>query len=344
MAQGRSPREADQLLALLSRHSPDVIWMFDPDWTDVKFVGQAYEDVWGRPVKRLESDPRDFLNGVHPDDRERVRAGMDCLSNGQPVEGEYRVNAAENFGRTVWSKGEPVYDKTDSLIAVAGFVRDVTGREEDHVELERRNQRLTEFAGTVSHNLKNSLNVAQGHVSFLEEDCESEHLEPVNAALSRMDAIIRETLTLGQQGSSVDDASEVALAAVARSCWTMVETADASLEIFDDVRLRADPDRLRTIFENVFRNAIAHGGDGVTVRVGPLDDEGFYVADSGRGIPTPDREAVFEPGHTTSDDGTGLGLTIVRRIAEAHGWSVRMAESAEGGARLECTDVEIVRT
>jgi signal transduction histidine kinase len=95
------------------------------------------------------------------------------------------------------------------------------------------------------------------------------------------------------------------------------------------------------VFENLFRNAIEHGGADVTVRVGQLDDHGFYVEDTGPGIPADVRDAVFEPSHTSASGGTGFGLTIVKRIAEAHGWEVEIAESAAGGARFEFTAVEI---
>ena len=86
--------------------------------------------------------------------------------------------------------------------------------------------------------------------------------------------------------------------------------------------LDADPGRLQELFENLFRNAVEHAGDETTVRVGELAD-GFFVEDDGPGIPLPeDREAVFEHGHTTAKSGSGLGLSIVKTIANAHGWSI----------------------
>jgi signal transduction histidine kinase len=78
---------------------------------------------------------------------------------------------------------------------------------------------------------------------------------------------------------------------------------------------------------------------GVTVEIGPLED-GFYIADDGRGIPESEREAVFEYGYSTADDGTGFGLSIVREIAESHGWTVSVTGSEAGGARFEITGVE----
>jgi signal transduction histidine kinase len=69
--------------------------------------------------------------------------------------------------------------------------------------------------------------------------------------------------------------------------------------------------------------------------VGLDDDRGFAVEDDGPGIPAEDRERVFERGFSTNHDGTGFGLAIVRRIVDAHGWRVRVSESAAGGARFE---------
>ncbi|TKX76264.1 sensor histidine kinase, partial [Halorubrum sp. SD626R] len=75
--------------------------------------------------------------------------------------------------------------------------------------------------------------------------------------------------------------------------------------------------------------------------VGRLDG-GFYVADDGDGIDPADRDSVFEPGHTTAEGGTGFGLAIVDRIAQAHGWEVTLTESRTGGARFEFDGVSVL--
>ncbi|MFB6078318.1 MAG: sensor histidine kinase, partial [Halarchaeum sp.] len=104
-------------------------------------------------------------------------------------------------------------------------------------------------------------------------------------------------------------------------------------------RVLADPSRLGQLFENLFRNAVEHGGDDVTVTVGDLDD-GFYVEDDGPGIPADEREVVFEPGYSNEADGTGLGLAIVEQTAAGHDWTLTVSESSAGGARFEITGVE----
>lgn len=70
--------------------------------------------------------------------------------------------------------------------------------------------------------------------------------------------------------------------------------------------------------------------------------DSFYVEDNGQGIPPDEREAVFESGYSTADDGTGFGLSIVSEIVEAHGWALRLTDGERGGARFEITGVNVV--
>ena len=145
-------------------------------------------------------------------------------------------------------------------------------------------------------------------------------------------------LTLAREGRAVSDPEPVDLEAVCQQCWQNIETAEATLTTDVDRKIRADPARLRQLLENLLGNAIEHAGADVRITVGELDD-GFYFQDDGPGIPPDDREAVFEPGHTTADQGTGFGLRIVEEIADAHGWAVRATDGDNGGARFEITGV-----
>jgi len=225
-------------------------------------------------------------------------------------------------------------------------VRDVTDRQ-------RREDRLAEFATVVSHDLRNPLNVARGHLELGRESGDDDHFEEVDDALGRMETIIDELLTLAREGGdATPDAEPVSLAEAARTAWESVESTDANatLDVRGDATLTADETGLVRLLENLFRNAVEHGstspasrsqpdatehaGSDVGVTVGTTPD-GFFVADDGPGVPAGDRDRVFETGYTTSDDGTGFGLAIVAEIAEAHGWTVRVTDSESGGARFE---------
>lgn len=208
-------------------------------------------------------------------------------------------------------------------------------------QLHQQNERLEEFVNVVSHDLRNPLSVASGNLELVRQEYNSRHLDAIERAHDRMDALISDLLTLAREGDSAIDSTTVDLAKLTQDCWRNVDTGHAALEVTLTGTIRADEGRLKQLFENLIRNAIEHGGDAVTVTVGVLDD-GFYIEDDGPGIAEDEREDIFTAGYSTSDGGTGFGLSIVKRVVEAHDWEIRVIAGSEGGARFEITDIEFV--
>lgn len=210
-------------------------------------------------------------------------------------------------------------------------------------ELQRQNELLDDFATIISHDIRNPLNVAKGRLELTQSETNNEHLEPVEKSLDRIESIINETLQLAREGRVVQEATVVDLESLVINCWSSVDTRSAKLNVEVLPTVEADPNRLQQIFENLFRNAIEHGGENVTIRVGPLEDgNGFYVEDDGPGIPEKQRETVFDVGFTTDRGGSRFGLGIVNRIVNAHDWQISVTTSNQGGARFEISGVEIV--
>jgi len=291
----------------------------------------APEDVVGKTDFDLY--PSALAEETAEDDRTVVESGD---SIGERIERSVDGDLDEMYVAT--SKA-PWYDEHGDIVGLVGVTRDVTDRLKYEKQLERQNERLERFAGVISHDLRNPLEVAFARLEFAQETGDSEHFDAAEDALDRMNALIDDVLTLARQGETVDDPEPVDLDVAATDAWAVVDTRDATLEVRGTKTVQADPGRLQQLLENVFRNAIEHAGDDVTVSIGDLDDEpGFFVADDGSGIPETDRESVFDSGYSTSDSGTGLGLSIVRTIAEAHGWEVRVTETR--AADLAGTDAD----
>lgn len=255
----------------------------------------------------------------------------------------------------------PISDPSDVHVGKVIVFSDVTARVRrrnrlrDHKErLERQTEQLEQFAGVVSHDLRNPLNVVTARSDLARQTGDQEHFEAIDRAANRMDTIIEETLALARAGETVEEAESLALAQVVRQSWAQIQTAESEvvIEVPDNVTIRADRNRLFQVFENLFRNALDHSDSPVTVRVGTLPDSnpgdtsagGFFIEDTGSGIPPSDRDKIFQQGYTTSDSGSGFGLAIVENIVVAHDWTISATESAEGGARFEITDVEFVES
>ncbi|WP_232702740.1 sensor histidine kinase [Halobacterium wangiae] len=284
----------------------------------------AGRDVAAAPVGSLATDA---LTPVLGDDCWRKPGAYECeaVHAGEPRTYEVSVTSVDQAGA-----------RTGRVV----LLQDVTERQV-------REERLEEFASVVSHDLRNPLNVARGHLELGRESGDDAHFETADDALDRMERIIDDLLTLAREGDADVDGEVMSLDAAARTAWDAVDTidADATIDVQTDGSVVADETALLRLLENLFRNSVEHGttspdgtsADGsVTVTVGATDD-GFFVADDGPGIPAEDRENVFERGYTTSENGTGFGLAIVQEVADAHGWGLSLTTATGEGTRFDVT-------
>jgi signal transduction histidine kinase len=328
----------------------------------VPSVGYGVRD--GDPIVTATNDAFDAAFDVNPagtslsqwfdavDASEDIEAQelLEALTGGQPVDAVVELapefadsTGSETYRLRTWD-GAPTDDAVEKYV----LLTEATVESDDGVAADR-------IASVVSHDLRNPLDVANAHLRAARKTGGEEHFDAVRRSHDRMERIIRDVLTLARGENALAVDADVDVESVTREAWATVDTGDADLSVAPDLpTIDADPDRLQRLFENVFRNSIEHalpaGGrvddremmdpgerdQSLQVCVGETAD-GFFVADDGVGIHESERERVFEPGYSSNrnGDGTGLGLTIVERIAAAHDWHVHVATSADGGARFE---------
>jgi PAS domain S-box-containing protein len=316
----------------LAKNFPNgAVFMFDDNLRYVRVGGGELEALGVAPDEIEGSKVHDIFPEQLAD--ELAQYYTDTL------EGNSHTFTQRVAGKTYRTWTVPVQIGDTDIDYGMGMSQNITGQIQRRQELERKNERLEEFASIVSHDLRSPLSIVEGRLELAQESCESDHLTRAADALDRSQALIDDLLTLAREGETVGELEPVDLADVAEDSWQTVETGSATLEAHGTHTLRADRSRLQELVENLYRNAVEHGGDGVTVSVGAMDD-GFYVADTGPGIAEADREEVFEAGYSTNEDGTGFGLRIVKQIADAHEWEITVTESEQGGARFEITGVE----
>ncbi|MBO4247460.1 PAS domain S-box protein [Halomicrobium sp. IBSBa] len=330
----------------LIERSSDMVAVIDREGT-ITHVSQSIEEILGYEPSELVGE--NITKRLHPNDRTEILTELSKHVDEYSYTGTYRARVSNSAGewRVIEVRARNLLDDP----FVEGIVlnsRDITEKQRQQRKLERQNERLDQFASIVSHDLRNPLNVATGRIDLLKANTEDEHdetIETIERQLDRMADIIDDSLTLARSDEMVTETRQVDLEAVVRDAWESVDTGESSLAVERTMQFDGDANRLRNVFENLFRNSVEHNAAAdLTVRVGPLSEEfGFYVEDTGAGIPEDEREAVFDQGYTTSRDGTGFGLAIVRDIVQAHGWQISLTDSAQGGARfeIECTTVPV---
>lgn len=218
-------------------------------------------------------------------------------------------------------------------------IANLLARRRQTTELQETKERQKMFAKMLRHELRNPLNILDGYLEIARDQRDPEAFERCETAVDQMERMLKDTLTI-VRGDNLDLTKEpVDLAALARRCQDQVAESEAEIEIETRQKISADRDRLTQLLENLFRNAIEHGRPDVTIMLGGLED-GFYVEDDGPGIPEDERETVFKEGYTTNEAGSGLGLGVVQRVADIHGWNARVTEGVAGGARFEIRGIE----
>ncbi|WP_336338085.1 sensor histidine kinase [Haloarcula brevis] len=332
-----------------------ALWLYDGDASELQLAAstERADEVFDRPVTyrpgnslSWEAFERDEVRTYSELDDERNQ-----YNDASPVSSEIILPLDEYGVVNIGSLTPVAFDDETVRLArmYATHVQAALQKAEREHDLRVQRDRMERFIGVVSHDLRNPLHVVEGRLDLARATGDLSHLDDAEAGVDRMEALIDDLLTLAREGYAVEERTAVSLDALAERTWAMARTADATLVVEGSLPVYCDEERLKQVFENLFRNAADHAGDAATVRVGPIVDgetdgddggrraTGFYVADDGPGIPVEKRDDLLAVDGFSGGD-SGLGLSIVAQIVDAHGWEVSVTESRTGGARFEVTD------
>jgi signal transduction histidine kinase len=235
-------------------------------------------------------------------------------------------------------------EQEHALTGLADRVVDLLELELRTRELRRSNEQLAAFAGQVSHDLRNPLTAVSMSLDMLQEgfaadDARSFLVQRALGATGRMQSLIDDLLAYARVGAELQRVP-VDLAAVLADVREDLAAplADATLVVGDLPTVTGDPVQLRAVVQNLVANAAKFTRPGeppyVEVDATRVDDAWrIEVCDRGPGIPEDQRDRVFQPLARIDEDveGSGIGLSTCRRIIEAHGGRIGLADAAYGG-------------
>jgi signal transduction histidine kinase len=219
---------------------------------------------------------------------------------------------------------------------------EITEVERQRRELERQNEQFDDFADAITHELRNTLSIAQGYLDVAiagvtdpeEADIEEACLT-AKRSLERMDRVVADLSTLARYGQTLETMETVELGAVAERTWAEADRGEMGLVVDADCTLAADGTRLSALLSNAYDLAAATGADRVTVSRTP---GGFAVDMDGESVPADKCEDAFRYGEAVPSARTGMHLPTIETLCRVHGWDVELDEGA-AGIRLCVTGV-----
>ncbi|MHA2340525.1 MAG: response regulator [Candidatus Hodarchaeales archaeon] len=221
----------------------------------------------------------------------------------------------------------PGYEKTLEKIIIS--VIDITRLKIVEKTLRRQKQELSEFAHFIAHDISNCLFTIEGYTQLL--DLEYDEASIIKRQVEYMKSLLTRSLTLADAGLVVELNNMVNLNDLVQSVAKMVIPKNISF-IHDQLpEVLGDVEKLFQVFKNLFENALIHGKP-KKIELKLLEDYDYnhiLVINDGEPIPITFQEKIFDYGFTTISKNMGLGLSIVKKIIEAHGWYISVHSSQQ---------------
>jgi len=309
---------------------------------------------------------------THKEARIALDAGEDAVRSANPLLPLTRSEMALPLithdrvigAMTIQSERPAAFSRVDitTLQAMADLVANAienaqlfTDRVNLNKELEAQNEELERFTYTVSHDLRSPLVTIRGFIGYLKHDAETgdmkrfdSDLNRIARAVDKMQTLLNELLELSRVGRTANPPEDVSFGEIVQETADLLagqlEAGNVRLRISGPFPIvRVDRLRISEVMQNLISNAVKFMGDqprpAIEVGVQGSDEDGksiFFVRDNGIGIHPDFHERIFGLFNRLNPDtdGTGIGLTLVRRIVETHGGRVWVESDVGKGSNF----------
>jgi PAS domain S-box-containing protein len=339
-------RNSEERFRQLTENIEDVFWMFNISDQQLLYASPAYERLFGRPLAQLQQAPDDWLEAVHPEDRQVVQADWQAFLSEGHYDQEFRLGE-EGAVRWVRDRAFLVRDDQQQPYRVARISSDISERKNMEALLHQADEHKNDFLATLAHELRNPLSPIRNAVTLMntvpaaQAEVHQRARDVIQRQVGHLTHLVDDLLDVARisQGKLTLRQQDVELHAVIEPA---VETVKALIESRghrlrvdvppQPVWLHGDPVRLSQILGNLLHNAAKFTDPGgeitLTVTLPQTDRIRIAVGDNGIGITSYNLARIFgmfTQGASTRDrmhDGLGIGLSLVSKLVDMHGGRV----------------------
>ncbi|MDQ3300577.1 MAG: ATP-binding protein [Myxococcota bacterium] len=345
-------RATHERFAHFAEATQEVFWMTSIDKREVLYVSPAYATIWGRSCASLLASANEWIDAVHPLDRDRMVEAWAAASGGS-YDQEFRIVRPDGSTRWIRDRAFTVCNAEGEQIALGGISEDITSRRdlEEQLRQTQKIESLGLLAGGVAHDFNNILTAITANANMIAEGMPEAHadrelVEEIEAAVVRAAALTRQLLAFSRK-QVTDPVILDVNRAVADAHKMLRRLVSDDIEIHTSLepdlgRIRFDPSSLVQVLMNLVvnaRDAMPDGGS-LTIATRRSGREiALAVSDTGSGMTADVLKHAFEPFFTTKSvgKGTGLGLSVVHGIVQQAGGRIEITSELGVGTTFRVT-------
>ncbi|WP_066382855.1 PAS domain S-box protein [Anabaena sp. CA = ATCC 33047] len=331
-------RQSEEKFRQLAENIHAVFWITDHQSQRILYVSKAYETIWKRSCESLYQNYSDWLDAIHPDERQNVEIAYSEQVKTGKYDIKYRIIRPDGSMRWIRDRAFPIKNELGEMVRIAGIAEDIT-------ELQQIEQMKSEFIGIVSHELRTPLTAIRAALGLLNSGIYDQKPEKfqrmIEIALIDSDRLVRlvnDILDLErlESGRAVLEKTTCNVADLIQQAVEGVQAIANQQHITfninpTDAQVWAAADAIIQTLTNLLSNAIKFSPAHSTITLSVKSQQDcvlFQISDQGRGIPADKLELIFgrfqqvDASDSRSKGGTGLGLAICRSIIDQHGGKI----------------------
>ncbi|HBB32874.1 MAG TPA: hypothetical protein DDZ80_16990 [Cyanobacteria bacterium UBA8803] len=152
-------RDSEERFRQLAENIEDVFWLFCPQTEQLLYVSPACEKIWGRSCESLYAQPYNWLDVVHPEDRETARAGFERKRQREPTTCEYRIVRPDGEIRWISDRAFPVKNEGGEVYRIAEITEDISDRKRSEEQIRASLREKEVLLKEIHHRVKNNLQI-----------------------------------------------------------------------------------------------------------------------------------------------------------------------------------------
>ena len=346
--------ETQERLRQLAESIHEGFWLSDARTRQLLYLSSGFERIWGRDRETLLSTQEPWLFAVHPEDHQ-LTASFHPEVNPQAMV-EYRILRQDGALRWVRIRGFQVKAPSGEVSRIAGIAEDITERRQLEIQFRQaqKMEALGTLSGGIAHDFNNILGAVFGNIHLSRMDLEPGHpalfrLTEIEQAANRAKALVRQILAFSRQ--QPPSRKSISLQPIIHEVNSLLRASiPAGIDLItrvdtDAPNVFADAGQIHQVLLNLGTNswqAMVGDKGRIEIRLSRLEvnDPSAHglsglkrgehalveVSDNGSGMDASTLEHIFEPFFTTKEigRGTGLGLSVVHGIVQAHDGAVRV--------------------